>query len=1010
MKKILIFIILLSSCIFISPANAEGSRELVANGGYRPYLGFSNVERVGIKVQTNIKVYVNAGEQINLGSSVPISANGSDDIVYISPFGGQDGSCNILETGFGLIDTLAKELAGPLPNTNGYTPCTITATETGVYEIEFRAPIFKDKYVPFPGGLVTTQFPIDSKQGQGVAAWDVTVFKTPDDATTEQKGRVYANYLPLDVGKLKRGIYSITYFLTSDGYLYRSNLNGMEPYGFIFFANDKGIRETNGEPLNKSVHKKLIEKGTYDVHNPGQADTTDDVTHKMFFNLPDSALPLDELVDTPSGQTWLRSTIEGLPVIGDFKFTGDEGSNGYAGTVPLQGSFSFNVDRELKYFLTIDLNNNGVFGDDIDVMLLSETVVGANKIEWDGIDGNGDPAPPKEATYNAKFNFMLGNIHFPFWDVENDPNGFILERLDCDKSCDIIYYNHSDLGPNVEAPDVISALDGISSHEGKHAFSNNYGDNRVLDIWTFPNDAQEIEIETTFELKEAHISVSKTHTTDVKPLSGGPVTYIITVQNDGPSDANGIGVKDSLPSTVTDPPPLWSCTVSNSIKSSPAIQNGCSQDTGEGPIDITVDLQNGGSATIEVVGTITAEVGDTVTNSVSVTRPKDITNPNGDVTNVSHSFVVAPPDNIPPVAVDKATTTDNATPVQIPVLEASDTDGTVASYTVYDLPSVKGSLYLGEPSSGTLLTEGQILTPSDISNIYFMPVANSIDDVTFHYTATDDQGDASNQATVTITITAPPANEPPVADDKTVISTPNDTTVQVNTLSGSDTDGTVEFFNITLPPSSQGILYLGDPDGNGTPIFIGQDLSPAEATNIYFKPNPSFIGQAEFTYTATDNNGSPSQPATVTIPVTDSNKPPIAEDKQAPSIPNNITEQLPALEATDTDGTVESYQIKTLPLESEGKLYLEDPAKGGKPIAVNETLTPEQVKNLYFQPNSTFSGDASFTYVANDNSGAASNVATVTMPVTTVPNNPPTTSDTSGSTDPNVPVTLNILG
>ncbi|MBE9562084.1 MAG: DUF11 domain-containing protein, partial [Proteobacteria bacterium] len=606
MKNILIFITLLSSCIFISSASAEGSKELVANGGYRPYIQFANMTKIGLKLQAIIKVYVNAGEQINLGSSVPFSANGDADIVYRSPLGGQDGSCNVLETGFGLIDTLAKEQSGPLPNTDGYTPCTLTATETGVYEIEFRAPKFTTKFVKLAGSLATKQFPIDDSQGHGIAAWDVTVFKTPNDSTTEQQGRVYANYLPLTVGNFDRSINLITYFLTNDGYLYRSNLNGMEPYEFMFFANDVGIKDNNNESINRSIGKALIESGTYNIHNPNQPDTATDITHKLFLNSPNLDLPLDQLVDTPNGKTWLRSIPKDLPVIDDFKFTGDEGSDGYAGTIPLEGSFSFSIDRELKYFLTIDINNNGIFGDDIDVMLPGKTVVGMNTMDWDGRDGDGNPAPPKEANYNAKFNFMLGNIHFPFWDVENDPNGFILERMDCTKSCDVIYYNHSDIA-NSNSPELISALGGVSSNSGKHAFDNKFGDNNILDIWTFPNATQQIEIETSFKLKQAEISVSKTHTTDVKPLKGGPVTYIITVKNNGPSDITGIGVKDNLPATVTDPLPLWVCEVSNSVKPAPTIQNSCSVKNGEGVIDITVDLQNGATATFEIVGTISAE-------------------------------------------------------------------------------------------------------------------------------------------------------------------------------------------------------------------------------------------------------------------------------------------------------------------------------------------------------------------------------------------------------------------
>src|SRR5689334_11804859 len=79
----------------IQPSWAEGSKELVADGGYRPYLEWSSSTTAGITRQTKLKVFVQAGETVNLGSSVASSANGTKDIVYSSPFGGQNGSCNV---------------------------------------------------------------------------------------------------------------------------------------------------------------------------------------------------------------------------------------------------------------------------------------------------------------------------------------------------------------------------------------------------------------------------------------------------------------------------------------------------------------------------------------------------------------------------------------------------------------------------------------------------------------------------------------------------------------------------------------------------------------------------------------------------------------------------------------------------------------------------------------------------------------------------------------------------
>lgn len=134
------------------------------------------------------------------------------------------------------------------------------------------------------------------------------------------------------------------------------------------------------------------------------------------------------------------------------------------------------------------------------------------------------------------------------------------------------------------------------------------------------------------------------------------------------------------------------------------------------------------------------------------------------------------PPNQPPVAQDKNTAISNNTSVQIPALSAQDTDGSVVSYTVSQLPPTnQGQLYWGDPAAGgTLITEGQLLTPAQISSLYFQPHLEFGGEAIFNYQAQDDQGSESNTAKVTITVTVPPVNQPPVADDKSAPSIPND--------------------------------------------------------------------------------------------------------------------------------------------------------------------------------------------------------------------------------------------
>ena len=79
---------------FTLPVHAEGSRELVnsaGNNGYRPFLEFntSTLPNTSIPLKAIIKVFVNNGEWVYLGSSVFQSATDPQDIVYRSPSGVQ---------------------------------------------------------------------------------------------------------------------------------------------------------------------------------------------------------------------------------------------------------------------------------------------------------------------------------------------------------------------------------------------------------------------------------------------------------------------------------------------------------------------------------------------------------------------------------------------------------------------------------------------------------------------------------------------------------------------------------------------------------------------------------------------------------------------------------------------------------------------------------------------------------------------------------------------------------
>ena len=196
----------------------------------------------------------------------------------------------------------------------------------------------------------------------------------------------------------------------------------------------------------------------------------------------------------------------------------------------------------------------------------------------------------------------------------------------------------------------------------------------------------------------------------------------------------------------------------------------------------------------------------------------------------------------------------------------------------------------------------------------------------------------------------------------------------IDGLIATDTDGSIAGFTIlTLP--LHGTLSVG-----GTAITVGQVLTPAQASAIAYDPSGTFIGYDTFNFTAKDNNNGVSNTATITIPV--GNNPPSATSATNPTIPSTAgATAISALTGSDTDGSIVSYTILTLP--SQGTLSV-----GGTAIIAGQVLTPVQVAAIIYLPNGRFTGNDSFIFTATDNSGAIDTTpATITIPVG---NNPPT--------------------
>ncbi|RZK62761.1 MAG: T9SS type A sorting domain-containing protein, partial [Hymenobacter sp.] len=199
----------------------------------------------------------------------------------------------------------------------------------------------------------------------------------------------------------------------------------------------------------------------------------------------------------------------------------------------------------------------------------------------------------------------------------------------------------------------------------------------------------------------------------------------------------------------------------------------------------------------------------------------------------------------------------------------------ITGYSLNGTAVVLGST----PTAGT--TTITLPTPATLAAGAAGAVANTISFVappgtTFsmgaNVTGTGDTNPANNSATQTTTR----FNAPPVATNVTnTLQTPEGSTATVamliSPLAATSAASTIKQYNLsTVVPTAQGVLYY---DNNGTLTAIttsnyaSVNLTATQATTLRFLPAAGYVGNATFTYTATDNNNLLSNVATYLIPV-----------------------------------------------------------------------------------------------------------------------------------------------
>ncbi|MUG32761.1 tandem-95 repeat protein, partial [Psychrobacter sanguinis] len=342
--------------------------------------------------------------------------------------------------------------------------------------------------------------------------------------------------------------------------------------------------------------------------------------------------------------------------------------------------------------------------------------------------------------------------------------------------------------------------------------------------------------------------------------------------------------------------------------------------------------------------------------------------------------------NDAPEAKSQRIVIDENTIIETP-LTGSDVDGDVVSITVIQVPAAsQGFLSYAKNGTRVEITANAVLTPEEAESVTFTVTENFNGTVNpIKFSTTDDDGAVSTPATVEITVSD--VNDAPEAMDATV-NTREGTPVSVP-LIATDIDGMVKSITITAIPDAarEGVLTYIDAGGNEQIITVNTVLSVDEASTVVFTPVANFNGAAtSVTFTATDDDGLVSAPATVTLDVTDVNTPPVAEDA---AITTNEDTAVPVpFTGSDVDGTVVSVTVLQVPPSNQGILvYDHDNNPDTKPVQItaNAALSLAQAETVQFVSAKDFNGVVNpIRFTTTDDDGMVSSPAMVSINVSSV--------------------------
>ncbi len=523
--------------------------------------------------------------------------------------------------------------------------------------------------------------------------------------------------------------------------------------------------------------------------------------------------------------------------------------------------------------------------------------------------------------------------------------------------------------------------------------ANDTDDNNNLNVSTVDLDPTTDGIQVAFTSPKGDYSVDNT----------GVVTFTPATNISGPADIQ-YTVSDST-DLVSNPAPIH-IDVTH-VNTPPVAGNDVAATTNDTPVEVNVVANDSDSD-----GTLDTSKVDLNLNALGVQKnfnspegkwqanngvvkftPDDtyvgtatisyqVYDDEGAPSNTATISVTVTPSNVAPVAVnDNAGTTLNKAVTVNVVANDTDSDGTIDATKVDLNTTVAGVQNTANTFQGSFSVNAQGV-------VTYTPIALFIGTATLNYTVMDNDGAVSNVATISITVQV--INVAPVAANDNTTTTKNKAVTINVTQNDTDVDGTVDVTKVDLDPVLAGIQVTANTE-QGAYSVSNQGI-------VTYTPANNFTGVAARQYVVPDNAGALSNVATISITVQNVNSPPVAVDDTGATTANTATSVNVVANDTDSDGVIDAAKVD-LNTTIAGIQATNDTPQGS--FSVNN------IGIVTYTPKRDLTGSVSLNYTVNDNNGAVSNIAKITIVVQPV--NAPIAREDVATTKMNTKVDINVV-